>query len=144
MSAIDRAVSHWRSSGVPLNPGAPPEQIARLLVLLQIESHTTVSHYFQLADGMADEYMDDHMLSFWSTKRILAGAVDGRYRAGAGYIDTPFADFLINSWFLCFRVWSPTRVGVFVEATGEELPSLEEFFLRYLTAPHTLGLMCGP
>jgi hypothetical protein len=50
------------------------------------------------------------------------------------------ADFLLDSWFLSFRVRSGS-VGLFLEATGEEFANLSAFVSRYLKAPESLSIL---
>ena len=90
--------------------------------------------------GMRDEYL----LSFWPIERIIDETTALRAGQRIDSRDTPFADFLINSWCVFLRRFDEGRVGVWVEGADSEFPSLETFFERYEEDPESLGVIKHP
>ncbi|NJO12420.1 MAG: hypothetical protein HC872_01930 [Gammaproteobacteria bacterium] len=78
------------------------------------------------------------LLSFWPIERIVT---EPQLNAGADELgtfrDIAFADGYLDGWFLWLRVRG-SRVSIFIEHTGAELSSLEEFFARYHADPETV------
>lgn len=141
MTGIERAIAEWRTRGYELNPSASQERLGVLAQSLGVALPEDVAVYFSTVDGMVDHATDQWLVSFWSIERILS---DPYVQSGGGgadaYRDVAFADVMISSWFYFYRVRSSGRVTIFVEATGEEIASLDAFFLRYLERPGSVGL----
>ena len=142
MGVIDRVVMKWRADGIGPNSGATAAAIDRLEQQVGTRLPNDIRSFFALADGIADGYTDDYLLSFWPIDKVISETADIRR---SGYKidprDTPIADFLINSWFVFLRRSGEGQVGVWVEGVDIEFPSLESFFERYETDPDSLGLM---
>jgi hypothetical protein len=142
MGAIERVVLRWRTNGIGPNAGATPATIARFEQQVGTKLPDDVRSFFALADGIEGGFTDEYFLSFWSIERIISETADLQR---TGYQidprDTPIADFLINSWFVFLRRLGEGRVGVWVEGTRLEFPSLTSFFERYEEDPESLGLL---
>ena len=141
MGAIERVVSRWRADGIGPNAGAPPAMIDRLEQQVGTRLPDDVRSFFTLADGIDDGYADEYLLSFWPIERIIDETTALRAAQHIDSRDTPFADFLINSWFVVLRRFDKGRVGVWVEGADLEFPSLEMFFERYEEDPESLGVI---
>jgi hypothetical protein len=63
-------------------------------------------------------------MSFWSIRKILSDPVrsTGQDPSGA-FSDLAVADFLLDSWFISFRV-RPGSISLFLEGAGEEFSDL--------------------
>lgn len=142
MEVIDAVFRKWTDNGVYLNPRATQADLARLESALGTALPDDVRYYFSIADGMPDfEPADDSLTSFWSIGRMLA---DPWSPAGSDergpFRDLAFADVMISSWFICFRVRPELGLSIHVEGALLELPSLEELFRQYLADPRVLCL----
>lgn len=128
----------WRLQGVQLNPGASDGELGMLEALVGVALPLEIRDYFGAMNGMADGETTDLMTGFWSIDRILG---DPQLNAGSDelgeYRDIAFADGMTQAWFLWLRVRG-SKITVFVEIAGLELPSLEALFDCYLTDPATL------
>jgi len=145
MGAIERVVTRWRTDGIGPNPGATPATIARLEHQVGTRLPDDVRSFFALVDGIEDGYTDEYLLGFWAIDKIIDKTAD-LHRDGHQIdpLDTPIADFLINSWFVFLRRLAEGRVGVWVEGPRLEFPSLASFFERYEEDPESLGLFKDP
>jgi hypothetical protein len=133
---VEKVMSRWRKAGVALNPPAQPEALRALQQCLGVPLPSDVRHFFSLADGMPDGNMEEHLVSFWPIKKVLAEA-QGRGRSSFGI---PFADVLIESWRIYFQP-SERGVSVAAEVPAFCFPSLDAFFERYMQEPGSLGLL---
>lgn len=139
MEAIDAVLRKWRDE-VRLNPPATEADLARLEHALGRTLPPDVRHYFSIANGMEDgEAADESLTNFWSIEKMTQDPWRPSGTDALGpYRDLAFADVLINSWFICFRVRPAAGVAVHVEGALLELPSLDAFFRQYLDDPHSL------
>ena len=134
---IEQVVERWRRSGVQLNAGASPDDLAALERRLGVPLPSDVRLYFSLADGMPDTEIDEHLIGFWPIAKILRESADARAAPGG---DLPIADVMIESWRICLRA-TDDGVVVVTDPPSFTLPSLGAFFERYLKDPDTLGLL---
>jgi hypothetical protein len=139
MQGVRDLFAAWRAQGVVLEPPATGVELNRLEGALGARLPADVREFYQEANGMADLAYDQHEISFWSIAKILneSGRSEGSDPNGP-YVDHAVGDFLINSWFICFRVRNG-KVTVFLEGTGEEFPNLSSFAARYVNAPESLA-----
>jgi hypothetical protein len=74
---------------------------------------------------MREGEIDDDLGHFWSIEKILSVHIEreGRDARGA-YRDLAFADVMVHSWYLWFRVRDGGLLSVFIEGGAEEHPSL--------------------
>jgi hypothetical protein len=132
---IQRVIDGWRRTGVKLNGGASSGEIGALEKKLGVVSHD-VRLYFALADGMHDGEVDEHLINFWPIAKILREA-DGT--SAPPEVGLAIADVMIESWRICLRP-AEGRVAVVTDPPSFVLPSLAEFFERYVNNPEALGL----
>jgi hypothetical protein len=139
MKTMEAVLSRWHAAGVRVNPGASEIELARLEAFIGMKLPQDVREYFVLMNGMPDgATTDEGLLGFWPIERIVT---EPQLNAGAdefgGFRDIAFADGYLDAWFLWLRVRG-SRITIFIEHTGVELPSLEEFFARYHADPETI------
>ena len=136
MEPIDAVFRKWRADRVPLNPPADAADLARLEAALGTTLPADVRYYFSIADGMEDCVYDESPTSFWSIRKMLSDSWQPSGSDAHGdFRDLAFADFLIDSWFICFRVRPRSGLSIHVEGVPVELPTLETFFRWYLEDP---------
>lgn len=142
MNPIDAVLEGWRLEGVLLNAPAAPVEIARLQQVVGAALPRDVQYYFSKANGMSEgKAADDSLTNLWPIQKILSDPWRRSGRDARGdFTDLGFADVMINSWFVCFRVRPARGMTIHVEAALLELPSLTEFFRLYLEDRKTLCL----
>jgi hypothetical protein len=94
---------------------------------------------YRATGGMKDNEDDCRCWSLWSLERV----VEENARYARPYI--LFADFLINSYFYCFRYEDDERSSVCIDYLNGEEPepiaeSVDDFFGLYLRSPEKLGM----
>src|SRR5262245_48767766 len=133
MNAIENVIDVWRKVGVRLNPGASPEDIRRLETALGVSLPSDVLAYFSTMNGIDEEHTAEWLSSFWSIEKILTQWLEREGSDEVGpYQEVAFADVMIDSWFLWFRVRPPGQLSIFVEGSDEEKPTLCAAFERYV------------
>jgi hypothetical protein len=139
MTPTEAVLRRWRAAGVQVNPGASEAQLAQLEAFIGVMLPPDVREYFMLMNGMPNgATTDEGLVGFWPIERIVT---EPQLNAGAdelgAFRDIAFADGYLDAWFLWLRVRG-SRITIFIEHTGAELPSLEEFFARYHADPETI------
>jgi hypothetical protein len=141
MVLIDHLIQQWLVAGVELRPGASSEAIVEVEQLLRVPLPADARAFYEKANGMRDFAHDQWFVSVWACERILS---ENYVRRGADdrgeYTDVGFADVMISSWHLWFRV-RDHKVSIFVDSTAEEFASFGSFLARYLQSPGSLGLL---
>jgi hypothetical protein len=95
--------------------------------------HDVIS-YFSKADGMLETETGEWLSNFWSIKKILSERLEREGSDAVGpYRELAFADVMIHSWFLWFRIRPSGQLSFFVEGNGEEQTTLAGAFDRYVT-----------
>ena len=121
-----------------LNPGARPEEIAKLEAALGIALPDNVRTFYSLANGMPDYRMDNKTLvSFWSIDRILTER--GANRSNK----TKFADFLIFSHCYMYKTSPAGTLMIACDCQGIPELTFRDFIDRYLKDPELLGCLSG-
>jgi hypothetical protein len=140
MNTMDAVLRNWLAEGVQVNPGASETELARLEAFVGVVLPQDVRAYFAAANGMSGDRATNGLTSFWPIERIVG---EPQLNAGMDEIgefrDIAFADVMLDASLIWLRVRG-SRISIFVEVVGLELPSLEDFFERYLTDPTALRL----
>ena len=134
---IEQLLAQWQRCGVRLNAGASEGDLQWLERYVGAALPEDVRRFYSLADGMPDTEVDEHLVSFWSIAKIRQ-EVSGH--AWPGH-QTPIADVLINSWFICLEVLQGGRVSIGLEVQALEFASFTSFFERYVSDPSSLGFV---
>jgi hypothetical protein len=144
VNVVDEVIGRWRDASVGLRPGATTDQIAVLETLLSAPIPADVREYFSKANGMVDGEIDEYSANFWPLDKIVNRPFEIFTR---GLLhrsrNIAFADVLIDSWFICFRVTRGRPLSIWVQGAGlrgMELPTLSDFFALYLSNPRRLCL----
>lgn len=98
MDVFERAVDHWKSRSVPLRPPASEAEIEDTFAALDFPLTDDVRHWYLLADGFVEYYMDECDFCWWSLERIREENQDPHREKGYVW----FADLLISSHLYCF------------------------------------------
>jgi hypothetical protein len=135
-------IHKWRTQNVPLNPPATESDLNQLEQILGGTLPADVRYFFSIANGVAGAAaVDQWLTTFWPISKIVAASRElNETRAHAEYRDFAFADVMLSSWFISFRIRSNGQVSVYVQGASRELPSLEAFSEQYLGQPESLSL----
>src|SRR5262249_48462596 len=132
---VTAVIETWRRDGIRLNPGATDGSLRKLSAALEAELPADVVRFFVTADGLEDTEAAEWLTNFWSIEKILSRRLERRGRDQAGeYRELAFADVMLDSWHLWFRVRSQGQLSVFVEGMAEECNSLSEALERHVAA----------
>jgi hypothetical protein len=142
MRSIDMMIHKWRTQNVSVNPPAKESDLIHLQQILGTILPADVRYYFSVANGVADgAAVDPFLTTFWPISEIAAVSQEfDETPRHTEYRDFAFADVMLSSWFISFRVRSNGQVTVYVQGASLELPSLEAFFEQYLAQPELLSL----
>jgi hypothetical protein len=139
MDPVERILERWRGQGVPLNPGASPQDLAALEVFLGCALPADVRRFYERANGMQELAHDSKMVSFWSIDRILReGDVAP---AGDDAQAAAFADVMIYSWAFRYGLRAGGPLTVMADGSSVEHGSLSAFLDQYLEDPDSMGLV---
>lgn len=137
---LEKVLHLWRAQGTGLNLGASDVELARLESFLRVALPADVRDYFAAANGMLEGESTGYITCFWPIERIVTDShVQQGIDAHGEFRDIAFVDVMIDAWFVWLRVRAD-RVSIFVEAMDLELPSLTEFFTRYLESSGALAM----
>ncbi len=139
MSAIENAIENWRREGVNL---LSPEQAAAVIAALNKTGRKysrDVVDLYCATGGMKDGGMDSLLFSLWTLDRVVSESSNYEHQF------IPFADWLINSHFYCFKYENEESSSVYVDLLNGDEPqclatTLSEFFELFLTAPEKIEL----
>jgi hypothetical protein len=115
MDAIEKTLEHWRSQGIPLNPGASDQDLNRLEAFLGCPLPADVHRFYATADGMRDCAHDSKAVSFWPIDRILLEndfALAGEHVRAAA-----FADVMFYAWTFRYALRPPTPLWVMTDGS---------------------------
>lgn len=139
MSAIENAIENWRREVVNLL--SPDEAVAVIAALNKIgrKYSRDVVDLYCATGGMKNGEMDSLLFSLWTLEQVVSESQNYE----RPFI--PFADWLINSRFYCFKYENEETSAVYVDFLNGDEPqclaaTLSEFFELFLTAPEKIEL----
>src|SRR5262245_6348876 len=104
-SEIAQILDHWRSTGVPLNAGASPEQIAGVERECGLTIPEPLRLLYQEANGMREGESDSQFFYLWPVEQAASESRAWGIPADASTL--PFGDFLAASHAYCVRCAGP-------------------------------------
>jgi hypothetical protein len=138
LAPIDDVLRRWRAGGVRLLPPIEETDVIAAFAKTGRKISSDVVGLYCATRGMEDGEMDE-LFSLWPLERVMSES------SSYGRTHIPFADFLINSHFYCFRFENEKRSSVYIDYLNGEEPervagSIAEFFDLYLREPGKLEM----
>ena len=138
LAPIDDVLKRWREEGIRLLPPMEETDVIAAMAKTGRKVSRDVVSLYCATGGMEDGEMDE-LFSLWPLERVVSES------SCYGRPHIPFADFLINSHFYCFRYESAERSSVCVDYLNGEEPervagSVSEFLELYLREPGKLEM----
>lgn len=139
LPALDVILRKWRAEGVQMLPPVDAAHVIATLDGIGRKYSRDVVGLYCATSGMKDSEDDTRFWSLWPLDRLVMETL--RY-------DRPyilFADFLIDSYFYCFRYENDNRSSVCIDYLNGEEPerladSVNDFFEVYLSNAELLGM----
>jgi hypothetical protein len=145
MDFVARILDRWRAEGTRVNPGATPDQLARLARILGPPLPPDIRRFYESANGMEDWTYDRCLVGLWSIERIESDAAAYPRKASLPAVrEIAFGDFLYHSHAYVYRLTTSGQlvVGHDMDPT-DEFPTLDDLFRRYLEDPDRMPVLIG-
>lgn len=135
---LQKIIKKWKGDNLEIVSPYSEEQIKNSFDKIGKLVSKDILQIYTTFGGIADERMDDNLLSFWSLDQLVTENL--KFKTDF----TLFGDFLIFSHLYGYKYENENISSVFSDfETGEYLKiseSVEEFFNLYLINPTEIGL----
>ena len=131
LANLMEVIQNWRSGGVSLLPPCEEREVFKRLSRTGRPFARDVVRLYCETDGMADDVMDDKLISLWLLERLV---VENSKHTRP---HLRFADFLIDSHCYGLKSEAAENSSVYVDRFDDEAPirvanSLADFIYLYL------------
>ena len=130
----------WQSS---LNPGATEAKLRRFESTNGLSLPEDLRYLYSQANGMADDYPDNHLFTFWPLENIIK--YDGLTKKTIDeheFTEIAFGDFLIDSYRYSLVIDEEGKKrSIWIDHSQQISADLEEFLNRWISEPGSLCLM---